>query len=467
MSTGTDLQRTNQLGSTPTEESVTRSLEPLLPGIEPSGDVPVSVTVQPYNGSDRESWADLIADTGEYSIEAKKGMLAQIRSLLALDKAAKASGQALLQTAQDVAARSEEALHKAWIDIREQNRPLERAVRSIALMFTNMGPAKRFWKNRIQFIDASARELGTEQGREFLDRELAHYAKRPDPRESRAYLVIGGYCGSPTTIKHLGETTYRHRCILLGDAPAYDSLDRLETAARAGGVLGSFSGNRPWQRYSILFGNDIRARRGLQTSHGTENHLYVPPAVPWFGALLGRLANAKPWRPPLGYDSAVEGVDGVKLDLLLEEDHGFQLYLKNRINPMIRLSAGSELVVPWGPDTLCRSGGGVQIGVAAVEMILIRYAEWIVNKYALLTDLEQSEQTVGQILDDFMTANKGRDRMFRSGSEVKVRADEERRCLVVDFDLQFREVAEKAEIHTCKLSLAKEPGQRPGEVTVE
>ena len=57
------------------------------------------------------------------------------------------------------------------------------------------------------------------------------------------------------------------------------------------------------------------------------------------------------------------------------------LFLRHRINPGILLSDGSDQVVVYGPDTLSKAGNGVQIGMAVVEMLLIRYAEWVVNQY--------------------------------------------------------------------------------------
>lgn len=448
-------------------QSLSRSLEPMLPGIDQNDDDAVTVTVQPYDRTNEEAWSSLLADTGEYAIEQKRGILAQMRSLLETDRKARASGKSLRDVAEDVAARSREAIHRAWVGLRQANQGLEKAITAVDLLFSNMDHSRRFWKHKMHFINASTKELGTKAGLEFLDRELARYAKRPDPRESRAYLVAMGYAGSPTALRRIGETTQSHRCILISDAPGFSDLDRLEIAARPGGALESFSGNDLWHRYAILFGNEGRVREGFRSEHVSEDDVYIPLSIPWFGGLLRKLAEGEPWNPPLGYDHPIPGVDSVQLDLLLEQEHGFDFYVRHRINPMIRRADGSSQIVTWGPDTLCKAGGGVQIGVAAVEMILVRYTEWIVNKYALLHDLEESENTVGQILTDFMVANRGHGRMFLSDSNVHVHADDDRRCLVVDFDLQFRELAEGAEIRACKFSLAKKPGERPGEVTVD
>jgi hypothetical protein len=68
--------------------------------------------------------------------------------------------------------------------------------------------------------------------------------------------------------------------------------------------------------------------------------------------------------------------------------------------------------------------------------------------------LDQGEERLRKQLTDFVRLNSGADRMFRSESRVDVKVDYEARGFEVVFDLEFREVAERAVIRIQKSSEA-------------
>jgi hypothetical protein len=438
-------------------DAATARVVPLLPGLRVAPGDAVSIPLPGISArADEAAWKDLLSDPKFAS--KRRGLLAQIRALLTLHAASREKGVSIAEEARLQGTLFRKTWEAAVVSLLEQNRPREEAVRSLALFFSNLQESASQMRGKIYAIDATGEELTTESGLAWLAGELKKYVRRPDPRASRGYLVVPGWVGSSTAKNRLSRVVHDHRALLITDAPAYDHIDKLRDAARDGGLLEEIPGEEIYHRHTIMFGNRGRARTRFTGRHAAEKRdVLIPLSTPWFGQYMDRIVRGQPWRPPLGYMNPVAGIDSVELDLLLEEHDGFSLFSRHRINPCIRLSADSRQIVAWGPDTTSKNDGGVQIGVAVVEMILIRYAEWIINQYGLLDDLEKSEEIVGKKLGTFMVMNSGAGRMFLAGSRIQVQADARTRTLQVEFHVRFREVAERAQIRLVK-PIKADPG---------
>jgi hypothetical protein len=445
------------------QQRLLEGLTPLLAGVssEP-GDVITSVTAPSLREtSDETMWTALLSDPAKF--DQRRGLLAQLDWLLELDAAAKAEGCTIESVARERAEACRRTLERGWVSLLEQNRVREEAIRGLHLEFLNMDKAGELFRDRIVVYDAMAREVASEAGRAVLANELSHYVDRPDPRRSRAYLNVHGWAGNATDVKRLGRVAHDHRAIFVGDGPPVDRMDKARAAAMPGGLFESLTGDAIHHRHMILVSVRGRARRRFVGRYAEEaRDLYVPLGGPWFGMYLERIAAGEPWRPPVGYQNPIRGIDRVELDLRLKDGEGFKHFHRHRLNPAMPLSAGSESVVVWGCDTTSTADGGVQMGIAIVEMMVVRYSEWIVNQYGLNEELEKAEGMVRRKLSEFVVANSGAGRMFRSGSRVEVTGDLKTRSLVVNFNLLFREVAERAEIR-----LVKPQNINPAELTAK
>ena len=401
--------------------------------------------------TDEINYAMIVAATDKTSQLKRAALAGQIRALLAMNDKAKKEGISLADAARKMAEQTRNTAENAWKSLLEQNRKKEEAVRGCALFFSNMQDSASAFRNRIYFIDAKPEEIASDAGRKILADELSRYVHRPDPRSSRAYLIVQGWVGSGPNLQRLARVVHEHRAILITDGPPYKNLDSLRAASAEGGVLEALPGDEVHYRHTMVLANEGRARRRFVGRYAQENEdVYIPLSGAWFGSYLDNIVRGMPWKPPVGYRNPIVGIDGVRVDLLLRNRDGFSLYLRHRINPAIRLAAGSEQIVIWGPDALCRVDGGVQMGVAVVEMLLVRYAEWVVNQYGLLNDLDEAETVVRYKLAEFIKLNSGFGKMFRVGSRVEVTAKHEQRCLNVEFQLNFRELAERVVLRVSK-----------------
>ena len=432
----------------PTKEL--NQLASLLPGAAIQETDPVTIPIPTYAMTQNEQDYEAFLSDPDF-VSKRRALLHSMKALLELNACAQENKQALKDASQAASKLHRETLENAWVSLMEQNREKEISARWAATFFSNLQDSWRVFRGKIFAIDASSKEIASDAGREVLRRELGNYVNVPDPRQSRAFVVVQGWTGSSTALNRLGRVVHEHRAILVSDAPDYSTMDQLRTASTEGGLLESIPGDEVHQRHTVLLANPGRARRRFRGRYAEEaSDLYIPLSGCWFGTYLDNIARGLPWRPPVGYGNPLAGIDGVMLDLKLEQVDGFNLYLKHHLNPAIRLSHGSERVVIWGPDTLSKSGEGVQMGVAVVEMLMVRYAEWIVNQYGLLNELEEAEETVKVKLAGFVNLNSGANRMFKAGSRVSVTAIEETRELRIAFHLRFRELAERAVIRISK-----------------
>ena len=238
---------------------------------------------------------------------------------------------------------------------------------------------------------------------------------------------------------------HESRAILVTDMPAYDDVKQLQLASREGGFLEQFAGEEPHHRHMIVLANRGRVRSAFKGRYASERgDVYVEASGPWFGHYLDRIMQGRPWSPHVGYSNPIVGFDGVELPLRLAGEASIQLLGKHRLNPLMTRAAGSDSVVVWGADTLSKVDRGIQMGVGVVEMLLLRYAEFVVNKEGILNDLERGEERLSAKLGEFVAMNSGADKMFRSGSRVTVRVDYVKRSYDVSFDVLFRVLGEHA-----------------------
>ena len=445
---------------------VVMRLANLIPGVQrrtSDDDVTDAVTVRGPSYLVRASeaaWKDLACDTSEESIESRRCLLDQIRTVLSSDRKAKDERRPWSEVARQMGEACRRTLESAWVSILDRNKPLEETIRAIALGFSNMQDSRKVFKGKIFVIDVSPEEISSDTGRDLLARYLSEFADRPDPRASRGFVVVPGWVGGSVALERLGRVVHAARAVLVTDAPSFDSLEDLEAASKEGGLLEKLSGEKVWHRHMVVIANKGRAREAFVGKYAREERdTWVPMSLPWFGSYLDNVAQGQPWKPACGYRNPIAGVDSTLLDLRLTDQEGFRLYLDHRLNPCILRASGSEDVVLWGADALSRSGKGVQIGVAVVEMLVARYTEWVINRYGILDELQESETVCGDKLSEFVTLNSGAGRMFRAGSKVSVKADLVERCLIVEFDLLFREVAERAQIRINKPVTRGKPGE--------
>lgn len=440
-----------------------KSLFSFLPGIKVEPSDPVSISVPNFKvRCDESGWKSLLSE--RVRATQRRAMLGYLKALKALNEYATKEDVSLAEAAQQRADLLQRTLEQAWVSLLEQNRHREETIRWCSLLFSNMQDSAQAYRGKIFAIDASAEEIASDTGRELLGNLLADYYNRPDPREARAYLVVNGWVGSVENLHRLARVTQTYRAMLFTDAPAYDDPEKLRAAAEPGGLLEQLASEETFMRYTVLFGNQGRTRRRFQGKYAAEKEdVYIPLAGPYFGMHLDNVVRGFPWKPAIGYRNPIGGIDGVKLDLLLKEKDGYAYFANHRINPGILLANGSPSVVVWGPDALYKADNGFQIGVAETELRMIRYAEWIVNKYGMYDDLEKAEEVIGKMLTRFVTDNSGANRMFRSGSRIEVSTNNETRCLIIDFHLFFRPVIERALLRLSK-PLEKE---KHGDVTIK
>lgn len=457
-STITKTQDSVALGDFVSREKTARDLAGLAPGIAPNATNPVNLSVPSLNITQHEdSWRFLLTEPSDAM--KRRGLLESVRAILALNNASKSESISLSEVAAKKSESCRRTLENAWVTLLEKNRRKEEAVRSASLFFSNLQDSVKTYKKKIFAVYATAEEIASDAGLKFLEKALSNYYHRPDPRQSRAYLIVHGWVGSKTALDRLGRVADNHRALLVTDAPAFDSMENLHTAATEGGLLESIPGEEVYHRHMVVLANRGLVRNSFQGVYAAEKkHVYVPMSGPWFGHYLDNIVRGLAWKPPIGAQNPMAGIFGTELDLLLTEEQGHSYFAKHRLNPAVVMCAGSEKVLIWGPDSLSKSGGGVQIGVAVNELRVIRYAEWIVNTYGLLDDLDEAERVVREKLTGFIVSNSGAGRSLRAGSRVLVTADEKNRCLNIDFILNFREVTERAVIHLKKPTKITENG---------
>lgn len=421
-------------------------LAELLNGVAATEGSPVLVSVPAYTTRvDQHAWKNLLVDPAE-SLK-RKVFLHQLRALLKLNELATSEKISLGEAASRLEASYGACLEKAWVSILSENRRKEQGVRWAALFFRNLQESASKCEGKVFVMNATAEEIASTEGCAILAGELSKYYHRPDPRQSRGYIVVQGWVGSKPALDRLAKTACKHRALLVTDAPPYDSQTTLTAASQAGGLLESLPGEEIYHRYTVLIGNAGRARARFVGRAATEKEdIYVPLSSSFFGQHLNNMMQGKYSRPAVGYQSPLLGIDGVQVDLYLQNEAGYSLYARHRINPAILLANESSNVVIWGPDALYKAGNGLQIGVADTELRIIRYTEWIVNQYGLLNETEEAERKVRHKLANFVSANSGADRMFRMGSRVDVKVDEDSKKLNIDFVLHYRQLVERAAI---------------------
>jgi hypothetical protein len=461
--------RTNSTGlavaETATRERTTLGrLKTLLPSLAPELGDPVQIAIPSDTAwSDPTQREALMSGTPEAKAK-RRNMLASIRSLLELHEEARAGSRALSDVAMECGERCRAALHKNAVALFAANREREIPLRAVALFFSNLQGSAEALKRKIHAINATPREIASGAGLKRLAAILSNEYCRPDSRGSYGFVQVCGFPGSPEALRRLARTVEKYRGVLVTDAPDSPDRESLAAAADVGGMLEEIPGAEVYHRRTIVFGNTVRARHAYAGKDACEaEDLMVPASGPWLGSYMDNVVQGFPWRPATGYGRPIEGVDGVKHDLLLAEEDGYLSYLKHHINPCIRLSAASDLCVVWGVDTLSNVKGGIQIGVSVVENKLIRYAEWLMKKEVIFDEkgLEAAEQKLSSMLRQFMEVNTGAGLMFRSGSSFSVRADYETKSLQVAFELLYQEVAE-----TATITVMKKSKNDPGEVAI-
>jgi hypothetical protein len=371
----------------------------------------------------------------------------QIRALLAIDRLAKAENLPLVEAAQRHGQTCRRTLEQAWVDLLKANRSREESARWVDQIFSNLQESRGFYRNRLHFVDATAEELGDNAGLDWLSDTLSVKVDRPDPRDSYGYVVVQGWAGTPGRVHQLAKRVHAGRAVLVTDAPRFKSMAEMEAAKAT--ILDKLPGTDPSLRHCIVLGNPGRARARFVGRHVHEATDVYCDATSWFGLYLHHIAAGKPWKPPVGYWNVLADLDRTLVDLLLQRKSGIQLLSAFRVNPLILLADGAPHVVVWGADTLCK---GVQMGVGIVEMLMARYAEWVVNRDGILNDLEEGEDKLRRVLNGFVQLNSGKGRMFRSGSKVTVNVNHEKKGFEIVFELLFREVGEWAVVRIHKAS---------------
>ena len=440
------MTRTNDRQITTAKDTVAvlERLLPLLPGISPGMGGPVQLAVPGLGDRISEpQWRSMLKS--DQDAPRRRVMAEYVRALLRLNETARAQGKELGDVARSHAATCQQALEAAWTSILEANRDKEESVRWCALFFSNLDMSRPRFRRKIAVLDVTAEELAGRPGLDCLREILSSKVDFPDGRDSFGYVVVRGWVGSPDGLDRMGKRVHESRAILVTDAPAYDAMKQLQGASREGGFLEQFAGDQPHHRHMIVLANRGRVRARFCGRHAAErDDVYADASGPWFGHYLDKIMQGRPWAPHVGYSNPIVGFDGVELPLRLAGESSIHLYGKHRINPLMTRAAGSTSVMVWGADTLSKADRGVQMGVGVVEMLLLRYAEFVVNKEGILNDLEEGEQRLSAKLGEFVAMNSGADRMFRAGSRATVKVDFEKRSYEVSFDVLFRVLGERA-----------------------
>lgn len=418
-----------------------------LTGLEAGLGDPTKVTAPSLNVAlDETSWDNLLRDP-EQRMQ-RLTLAAQLRTIAAVEALRRSEGIPAEDAARRHAERARQTCEQAYVDIADANRTREEAVRAAALYFRNQMGAEQILHGMTWVVSANAKELASTAGRAWLSDTLGGQVNWPDPTDSFGYVVVPGWVGGRAELHELSETVHVHRAVLISDSPRFANRAQLQEAAKPGNLMSTLAGDTVKHRHTVLIGGHGRARVAFAGRYVEEKaHTFVPLSAPWFGLYLKNIALGEPWNPAVGFRNPIAGVDSVECPLRLEKgEKGYTLFSAHRVNPAMPLRAGSPDIVIWGCDTLSRADQGVQIGVAVVEQITARHAEWIVNRDGLLTDLEGGVEAVRHELKDFITRNSGAGRMFRTGSRAQVVADYAERGYQVTFDLRFREVAEFARV---------------------
>jgi len=454
-----------QVKQSDTTESVdlvdlTEDLSGMLPGFEPI-EGQIGIPAPGYAVIDNEiEWTDLLASQDPDTKLRRDGLIEQIRALIELDEYAKQSKTSLEEAARQRGDLYRRCLEEAWVELLDGNRKTIEAITYTAGAFHNIKDGLETYFDRIDLVSATASELTSDAGLRFLEKELSERYCRPDNRNSYEMVVIQGWPGSVECLNSLIEITDKYHAFLILDGPAYDTLKNLRAAAGPGGLLEKVKGTTLGHRHTALLAGKGLVRERFEGCHAVESKsLYVPLSGSWAAMWVRNIAHGRPWEIPTGYGHPIPGFSGLQLDLLLKASDQFDFYARHRLIPGILLAKGSQDVVSWGADTLSCEGNGVQVGVGLVENILTRYSVWITNKYGLNCELEEARKVVQEKLTEFVARNTGYGRMFKSGSRADVWIDGAAKKLVIDFELYFREVAEKAEIRLRKAQDANDPGE--------
>lgn len=432
-----------------TQEQILQRLAPLVPGLQPENGVTLTSPGVVTKGLEHD-WSNLISSKAERDKSKRKALATQIRAILDLNQRATDEKKSLAAVATEQTLVHRQAWEQGYVDLAKNNRVKEEALRSFAVFLSNMQTSRGKYRGRVYTIDASAEELTTETGLRHMEEHLKNYVDRPDPRESRTFLVMNGWPGSVERLHKLARVTHEQRCMLVGDAPWYSNLDMLRESARDGGLLDSIPGEGVHLRHSVLLGGRVRVRRRFCGKHAEEiQDVFVPSVALWFGMYLDNMAQGKPWLLPAGYGNKLLGADGVELPLRLGSHDHFHLYYDHRINPVIPLRHGSDDVVVWGAHALFKGGNGVQIGAAVVELLVVRYTEWVLNQ-VIFMPADEAKRIVRGKLSAFVGDNKGANRMFKDESRVDVVLSDDERTLIVDYTLKYNEAIEGAAMHMGK-----------------
>ena len=283
-------------------DSAIRSVAPLVSGMAGKAEVALSAPSLVI-ATDEDGWSEFLADEAQES--KRRVLLKQIEALLELSEDAASKGQPLEQTAEQLQEGARAAWETGVAQLLDQNRSKETAVRGFALFLENLQTSRDRYRNKIHTIDASAKELTTATGLGFLKKQLDYYLNRPDPRESRGFMVVQGWVGGTQKLSKLSRLLHESRCMLIGDAPSYDDIKKLEVAGADGGLLEGCPGEEIYKRHTVLLGNHGRARHAFVGKHAREaKDLYVPISGPWFGMFLDSVAQGEPVEGPDRFSEA-------------------------------------------------------------------------------------------------------------------------------------------------------------------
>jgi hypothetical protein len=422
------------------KDAVMEGLTQVLPGINPGRGEAVQMAV--------DSIGVFLNDTLHKNLmkdeNRRRGMAAYLKALLELHERATQQGVSLHQAAEHHSKKCRETLERAWVGIlgNEVNRDREQSVRWCSQFFANLDTSAAELKGKVAFLDVTAEELASEKGLERLTEILSQLADYPDARNAYGYVVIRGTTGDARSLEKLGQRVHDACAVLITDAPEFTRVEDLRLAEKD---LEQYAGTKPCHRHMVLLGGRGRARKGFKGQHAQEPDVFVESSGPWFGHYLHNIKQGQPWMPQVGYSRPISGFDDVELGLRMGGEKNIALYGKHRINPLILSAHDSSRVLVWGADTLSQADGtGVQIGVGVVEMLLLRYAEFVINKEGILNDIEEGKQRLRDKLMKFLEINSGAGKMFMAGSSVKVEVDYATKTYDVSFEVKFRVLGEKA-----------------------
>ena len=435
----------------------------LLQGTRPRLKDDVNLPVPPLRIRENESsWENLLTSEKKSDRLKRRGMKQHIGALLDLNDFAKKNDLDLAEAARQLIKNHQETIENTWVSILDRNRPLEIKIRWAASILKGMQESRNLFKGKIHWLPISIEEAVTQDGSEYLSNYLSYYINRPDCRKGRGYVAFGNWAGSPDKLDLLNRITHKHRAMLWTDCPRYGTEEQLWADAQDGGTLEQLPGPESHKRHCVSFGNWVRVRHRFIGKYAQENEdVFIPSSGPQFGRQLDLIAQGKIHEPAASWDYPLIDCDGTEMDLRLDrEGAGHNLLANHRQNPILRSAAGSQRCVNWGAFTL----GPVQIGEGLVEMEVARYTEWVLNKCCMFQDLEEGQEKSQKMLSTFVTENSGPGRMFRAESGVDVKIDPKANTLIVEMQLAYRTVAERAIIRMSKKHLQRE---EPAEIAVE